>query len=171
MSDDTSEYENCVFCSLHASKTSHDTGTKLDALNDNVTGYFKDISPITSFYLYEQRQGHYMASVLFKKDKDISSFEKSGSPQKLADYVYAELERAGFGSRNTVSVRFRFESSESLDSPNGKISIPTDEDFARADRLEQERSRNLDRVSETVKKHFMNLCPLHNVYILWQTAR
>lgn len=46
--------------------------------------------------------------------------------------------------------------------------IPSDEDFARADRLDRERSRNLDRVSRNVKDHFGEICPLHNFYILPQ---
>lgn len=46
--------------------------------------------------------------------------------------------------------------------------VPSDEDFARADRLMAERDRNLDVVSTNVKKRFNNICPLHNFYILWQ---
>ena len=44
-------------------------------------------------------------------------------------------------------------------------SIPSDEDFARADRLDAERSRNLDKVSENVKRHYREICPLHDVYL------
>jgi hypothetical protein len=43
--------------------------------------------------------------------------------------------------------------------------IPSDEDFARADRLDAERWRNLGNVSENVKQHFKRICPLHNVYL------
>jgi len=45
------------------------------------------------------------------------------------------------------------------------MSVPSEEDFARADRLAKERFRNLDVVAEHVKQHFMPICPLHNVYI------
>ncbi len=47
-------------------------------------------------------------------------------------------------------------------------SIPSDEDFARADRLMEERSRNLDKISESVKQRFTLICALHNCYILSQ---
>lgn len=46
--------------------------------------------------------------------------------------------------------------------------IPSDEEFARAKRLMAKESRNLDRVSENVKKRFKMQCPLHNIYILSQ---
>lgn len=46
--------------------------------------------------------------------------------------------------------------------------IPSDEDVARADRLAEERSRNLDKVADAVKRKFANVCPLHNIYILPQ---
>jgi hypothetical protein len=165
---DTSDYEHCVFCSLESSNDAHDVSTKLDELNEKVTSHFKKVCPLSSFYLYEQSRGHYMASALFKKDKDLKSSEKTGLRQKLADYVYAELESAGLGRRDQISIQFNFESSESMDFVGKTTNIPTDEEFARADRLDQERSRNLDNVCEAVKQHFMGVCPLHNVYILWQ---
>jgi hypothetical protein len=46
--------------------------------------------------------------------------------------------------------------------------IPSDEEFARADRMMAERDRNLSQVSANVKRRFANRCPLHNVYVLWQ---
>ena len=50
--------------------------------------------------------------------------------------------------------------------PNYKI--PSDEDFARADKLMVERDRHLMGVCENVKRRFTRSCPLHNVYVLWQ---
>jgi len=46
--------------------------------------------------------------------------------------------------------------------------IPSEEDLARAKRKMAERDRNLTEICESVKKRFMSLCPLHNVYVLWQ---
>jgi hypothetical protein len=46
--------------------------------------------------------------------------------------------------------------------------IPTPEEFERASRLAEERARNLDRVSKSVRAHFRRRCPLHNFYILDQ---
>ena len=166
--NDTFDYKHCVFCSLELSRKSHDASKKLDELNEKVTAHFKTVFPLSSFYLYEQSRGHYMASVLFKNDKDITTCEAIGFPQKLADYVYSELDSAGLGRRETISVQFNFESSESINSVGRTTKIPTDEEFARAERLDRERSLNLDKVCEAVKQHFIDLCPLHNVYILPQ---
>lgn len=46
--------------------------------------------------------------------------------------------------------------------------IPSEEDFARAKRKMAERDRNLDLVCTKVKRRFMGVCPLHNLYVLWQ---
>jgi len=46
--------------------------------------------------------------------------------------------------------------------------IPSDEDFARADRLDRERGRNLDLVSASIMRHFKGRCPLHLVSTLPQ---
>jgi hypothetical protein len=43
--------------------------------------------------------------------------------------------------------------------------IPSDEDFARADRLSAERFRNLEKVSKNVTQHFKRLCPLHDIWL------
>jgi hypothetical protein len=48
--------------------------------------------------------------------------------------------------------------------------IPSDEDFARAERLDKERSRNLNLVVENTKRHFMRVYPLHNIYLMPQQA-
>ena len=46
--------------------------------------------------------------------------------------------------------------------------VPSEADLARAKRKMAERDQNLSQVCEKVKIEFMNNCPLHNVYLLWQ---
>ena len=46
--------------------------------------------------------------------------------------------------------------------------VPSEEDLARAKRKMAERDRNLSQVCENVKDQFVNSCPLHNLYVLWQ---
>lgn len=46
--------------------------------------------------------------------------------------------------------------------------IPSDDEFARASQLMRQRSANLDQVRGSVKKAFMDLCPMHDFYILPQ---
>ena len=46
--------------------------------------------------------------------------------------------------------------------------IPSDEDFARAERLDKERSRGLKEVKEKVAEHFKKLCPLHYFFLMPQ---
>jgi hypothetical protein len=44
--------------------------------------------------------------------------------------------------------------------------IPSDEDFARAEKMMREQFRNLGVVEKNVLQHFKNRCPLHRVVIL-----
>ena len=46
--------------------------------------------------------------------------------------------------------------------------IPSDEDFERAERLEKERSRNLEKVRANIMRRFSSRCPLHYFHIMWQ---
>lgn len=46
--------------------------------------------------------------------------------------------------------------------------IPNDDEFERASRLMEERSRNLDEIRDLLKQHFSKLCPLCDFYILPQ---
>ncbi|MFA7270916.1 MAG: hypothetical protein WC073_16385 [Sterolibacterium sp.] len=46
--------------------------------------------------------------------------------------------------------------------------IPSNADFARADELDRERSRNLDAASRNVAEHFQEVCRLFKVHILPQ---
>ncbi len=46
--------------------------------------------------------------------------------------------------------------------------IPSDEDFARADKLDREDWENIDAVNEAVVKHFKDKCPLHYFIIIPQ---
>lgn len=46
--------------------------------------------------------------------------------------------------------------------------IPSEEEFERAARLMQQRSAHLDQVRDSVKRTFIDICPLHDFYILPQ---
>jgi hypothetical protein len=47
-------------------------------------------------------------------------------------------------------------------------SIPSDKDFARAERLDKERSRNLGEVNGRVEEFFKTRCPLHYFFLMPQ---
>ena len=46
--------------------------------------------------------------------------------------------------------------------------IPSDDDFARAERLDKERSRGLEEVNESVHERFGTRCPLHYFLLMPQ---
>ena len=44
------------------------------------------------------------------------------------------------------------------------IDIPTDDEFERASRLMEERTRHLDEIRDLLKEHFSKVCPLYDFY-------
>ncbi len=46
--------------------------------------------------------------------------------------------------------------------------IPTEDEFERASKFMEERSRHLDTIRDRLKMHFSKLCPLYDFYILPQ---
>lgn len=166
--NDAPHYDNCVFYSLEAGTRSHKTSTTLDQLNEDVTRHFMGKFSLSSFYLYAQNKDHYVASALFRTERDINSCKRAGILDRLTEYVHARLADAKLGEPGQVILSFHFESMENLDSQARPVKIPTKEDFVRADKLDQERSRGLAEVSNGVKRYMMGICPLYDVYTLAQ---
>jgi hypothetical protein len=166
MSD--SDYENCIFHSLESDSRASEIGTKLDALNARVTAQLKSVRGFSSFYLYAASKSCYVASVVLERETDVKRFERDGELRKLTEYVSAELERAGFRKKDETTLRFYLDSAENTNSKRSRKTIPTDEDFARAEALDRERSRNLDDVCEAARRRFEKVCAFHDIYILPQ---
>ena len=160
--------ENCVFYSLESSTEKSASICKLDKLNESVNQHFKKRCGFDSFYLYLQEERKFIASVLFKKNRDIQASKKSGAIQELCEFVFTELEQAGYGKKEEVEIQFALESHERLDSENKTSKIPSEEDFARADKWDEEQSRGIDEVSEKVDERFLSRCQLHYFYLMSQ---
>lgn len=157
---------NYKICSFESSNNTSEYIAKLDELNDKVISFFKKSCSFSSFYLYSEKKNQFVASVLFKKEKDINSSKKYH--EQLICFVYKELEQQGFGAKEEINVQFYFESDEKLFSKKNTPKTPTEAEFAKAEKLEEKRSHNLDKVNKNVFKHFKTVTPLHYFYIMHQ---
>lgn len=97
-----------------ASRHMEERSRKLDKVREKVIKHFEKISPLHDFYLIDQRDVDFRAYVFFKENKDIKSCESSGILQTLMDFVYTELELAGRGKREDITVAFEFDSDENV---------------------------------------------------------
>jgi hypothetical protein len=164
--NESQEFENCRFCRLGTPYAAQEDDSPLSQLNEKLSREFNKAYSIPGFDLDRQSTGNYLASVMFRTDRDIRRFESKGRRQKLEGAVYAELENAGLGARDRISVRFDYDSRESQKSLKRPMRIPTAEDFARAERKDRERWHNLSLASEAIKERLSKMPPFHDFWIL-----
>jgi hypothetical protein len=99
---------------VKASKYMDEQSRNLDKVCDKVIHHFKNICPLHDFYLLDQIDVDFRAYVFFKEDKDILECQRNGIIQDIMDIVYAELEIAGRGKREDITVAFEFDSDENV---------------------------------------------------------
>jgi len=97
-----------------ASRLMKERARNLDKVREAVFIRFKAICPLHEFYILDQRDVDFRAYVFFEEEKDIEACESSGISEQIVDCVYAELERAGRGSRADIKVAFEFDSDENV---------------------------------------------------------
>ena len=86
----------------------------LDRVWRKVERYCKKFSQFYRFAIMPQGDPDFRAYVFFKKNKDIEACKGSGIVQDIIDCVYAELERAGRGKKEDITVAFEFDSDENV---------------------------------------------------------
>lgn len=97
-----------------ASRYMEEESRNLDKVRENVKQRFIGIYPLYDFYILDQIDVDFRAYVFFKEDKDIQACESSGVLQALMNCVYEELEFAGRGKREDITVAFEFDSDENV---------------------------------------------------------
>ena len=87
----------------------------LDSVCDRVKERFKPQTPLRNLYILPQRDVNFRAYIFFRKHEDVEICDKNGVSQEIQDFVYAELERAGRGSSDEITVAFEFDSDENVE--------------------------------------------------------
>jgi len=91
----------------------------LDNVSENIIHHFKSVCPLHDFYILPQRDVSFRAYVFFEKDINIQESKNIGLNQKIIDLVYSELELAGRGKRDEITVAFEFDSDENVKAKYG----------------------------------------------------
>src|SRR5262245_40332397 len=84
----------------------------LDVVEKSVLRQFKNRCPLYTVAILPHDRHSFEAYVFFDFDLDVVASTTNGVAQAIEDFLYEELERAGRGSRQDVTVRFEFDSNE-----------------------------------------------------------
>ena len=143
--------------------------SRLDKISEEILRDFGTDCRFHHFHILADDQLRLHVCIIFKRDKDLEGYKRNakGVQQRLNDFMYTELERRGVGRKSDIAVEFELDSDEAMKRKvrESIANIPSGEDFARAHKLSAEESRNLDKVSENVKRHYKEICPFHDVYL------
>lgn len=88
----------------------------LDQVVASVKKVFMDVCSMHEFFILPQIDVDFRAYVFFEKDADITKCERDGTIQKIEEFVYSEIERAGKGRHGEISVAFEYDSHERVES-------------------------------------------------------
>ena len=97
-----------------ASRYMKEQSRNIDKVTENVVQHFKKICPLHYFCIMDQIDVDFRAYVFFKEEKDIPACKSSGIVKDIIDFVYTELELAGRGKREDITVDFEFDSDENV---------------------------------------------------------
>lgn len=84
----------------------------LDVVERNALSQLRHKYPIHNIFLFYSGARSFHVYVFFEKDIDLQSFKKSTTIEMIANVLYGEIERAGRGGRNDVSITFEYDSHE-----------------------------------------------------------
>lgn len=98
-----------------AKRLARERSRNLDAVCARVKERFGSRASLHSVYILPQRDVDFRAYVFFRTNDDLDRAEGTGVAQAIRDSVFTELERAGRGSRNEVTVAFEFDSDENVE--------------------------------------------------------
>lgn len=86
----------------------------LDAVKKNVIEYFMNSCPLHDFHILPQGDDGFRAYLFVKKDADIEACKRSGVLEDVKAYVREELERAGHGKKEEITVALEVDSDENV---------------------------------------------------------
>jgi hypothetical protein len=97
-----------------ADKLDRERSRNLDKVCRIVEGHFKTRCAIHRICILPQRDVNFRAYIFFKNDIDIDACTTDGTTLAISEFVREQLERAGRGKKNDITVAFEFDSDENV---------------------------------------------------------
>ena len=96
------------------SRQMRECAQNLDEVREAVLTRFRGVCLLHAFNILDQRDVDFRVYVFYEKEKDLELCDSCGLSRQIVDFVYAELERVGRGSKTDISVSFEFDSNENV---------------------------------------------------------
>ena len=97
-----------------AKKVMADESRHLDRVVRSIKQCFSKRCALYDFYLLPQLDVTFRACAFFDTNADLESSRVNGIIDEIIEYTYVELERAGRGKRDEITVAFEFDSDENV---------------------------------------------------------
>lgn len=97
-----------------ASRRMEEQFRNLDLVEKNVIEHFKALCPLHELALLPFGDTGFQVYIFYEENKDIEACKRSGVTQAILDDLYKELEQAGRGSRDSITVRVEVDSHENV---------------------------------------------------------
>lgn len=86
----------------------------LSQIRDNILCNYAQKYKIHEFFVFDSTETSFRAYIFFKEEKDIKNSEAEGLIEEIKNIIYAQLENAGRGKKNKITVVFEVDSHENV---------------------------------------------------------
>ena len=97
-----------------AKRLARERSRSLDSVSFRVKERFGSKASVDCAYILPQRDVSFRAYIFFRTNGDLEKAADSGVTDDIGDFIYAELERVGRGTRGEITVAFEFDSDENV---------------------------------------------------------
>ena len=101
------------FAMASASLRNHSRG--LSEIRENILNYFKDEQFLHEFFIWDCSDKSFVVYVFYHLNKQIQEAENNGLSTRIEEQVYEELDNAGRGKRESIRIKFEFDSHENVE--------------------------------------------------------
>ena len=97
-----------------ASKMMEKRFLNLEMVRENVKRQFGNGCRLFDFRILPQRENEFRAYIFFNSDKDVEDCATNGIYERIQRSVFEELDRAGRGKKDEITVDFEIDSHENV---------------------------------------------------------
>lgn len=87
----------------------------LSDVREKILRRFQNKGEIHEFFILDCSENSFRAYIFYRWDKQIKEAERTGLASQIQDAVFDELNNVGRGDRNSIDVKFEFDSHENID--------------------------------------------------------
>lgn len=87
----------------------------LSEVRQKILDHFRSSGELHEFFILDCAERSFRAYVFYPREKDVEMARKSGLESRVKDSVFKELANVGRGGRDTIEVKFEWDSHENVE--------------------------------------------------------